>query len=163
MSDSKNLDVFSWDEEGNAFFVHSGPRLDELLLFHFGHSNVASFTRELITMKVSGDYLLRLTCYCSAGQLNVYGFARMTAAQLRAKLDLRGGTSSYSGWSHPLFRRGEESKLPLLNPRPSRARLLKKQAKLEAAQSDASRGWERDSGHEWSRETFADDDGPYRT
>jgi len=38
-------------------------------------------------------------------------------------------TADYSGWRHPLFTRHDPTQLHLLNPRPSRARQLKKDQK----------------------------------
>ncbi|GAA5875825.1 hypothetical protein JCM16303_004010 [Sporobolomyces ruberrimus] len=99
-------DCMKWSASGDAFFVaHSDKLVREVLPEQFCHSNIHSFTR----------------------QLNVYNFTRMTIKQLREGLSIPSATTSeYSGWSHPLFKRGDTSKLATLNPRPSRARLLKK-------------------------------------
>ncbi|GAA5948923.1 hypothetical protein JCM21900_003475 [Sporobolomyces salmonicolor] len=109
-------DVIVWDEQGLAFICHHGRRFtSEVLPQLFGHGNVSSFTR----------------------QLNVYGFTRLTASDLLARLDVA-STQDYSGWSHPRFRRDNgKDALHLLSPRPSRARLRKKAEKLRAQQQDA--------------------------
>ncbi|GAA5878990.1 hypothetical protein JCM1840_007407 [Sporobolomyces johnsonii] len=109
-------DVIVWDEQGLAFICHHGRRFtSEVLPQLFGHGNVSSFTR----------------------QLNVYGFTRLTASDLLARLDVA-STQDYSGWSHPRFRRDNgKGALHLLSPRPSRARLRKKAEKLRAQQQDA--------------------------
>ncbi|BGP12496.1 hypothetical protein JCM10213v2_000413 [Rhodosporidiobolus nylandii] len=58
---------------------------------------------------------------------DVYGFTRYTVAQLRLALNNpTASASDYSGWSHPHFRRDGAASLHFLNPRPSRARLLRK-------------------------------------
>ncbi|GAA5922106.1 uncharacterized protein JCM15063_003188 [Sporobolomyces koalae] len=108
-------DCMMWNEDGDSFFVaHTEKLIREVLPEHFCHSNIHSFTR----------------------QLNVYNFTRMTVKQLRAGLSIPTATTAeYSGWSHPHFRKGETSKLSTLNPRPSRARLLKK---LEKQYGNAS-------------------------
>jgi len=60
----------------------------------------------------------------------------MSVKQLREGLSIPSATTAdYSGWSHPLFRRGDTSTLTSLNPRPSRARLLKKLEKQYATSS----------------------------
>ncbi|GAA5874729.1 hypothetical protein JCM1840_000417 [Sporobolomyces johnsonii] len=114
-------DVIVWDEQGLAFICHHGRRFtSEVLPQLFGHGNVSSFTR----------------------QLNVYGFTRLTASDLLARLDVA-STQDYSGWSHPQFRRDNgKGALHLLSPRPSRARLRKKaekqRAQLQTAEDNAS-------------------------
>ncbi|GAA5980832.1 hypothetical protein JCM10908_003884 [Rhodotorula pacifica] len=99
-------DVILWDHVGEAFFVaHNDRFVNEVLREQFQHGNIHSFTR----------------------QLNVYQFQRYTVAQLRSALDLSGTVAStYSGWTHPNFRRGRPDLLHLLTPRPSRARLIRK-------------------------------------
>ncbi|GAA5950620.1 hypothetical protein JCM10213_006939 [Rhodosporidiobolus nylandii] len=99
-------DVITWSTEGDAFFVqHSERFLTSVLPATFSHANIHSFTR----------------------QLNVYGFTRYTVAQLRLALNNpTASASDYSGWSHPHFRRDGAASLHFLNPRPSRARLLRK-------------------------------------
>ncbi|BGP52504.1 hypothetical protein JCM8202_000151 [Rhodotorula sphaerocarpa] len=99
-------DVILWDHVGEAFFVaHNDRFVNEVLREQFQHTNIHSFTR----------------------QLNVYQFQRYTVAQLRSSLDLNGSAAStYSGWTHPNFKRGRPDLLPLLTPRPSRARLIRK-------------------------------------
>ncbi|GAA6014830.1 hypothetical protein JCM11491_002131 [Sporobolomyces phaffii] len=99
-------DCMRWSDAGDSFFVaHSEKFVQEVLPEQFCHSNIHSFTR----------------------QLNVYSFTRMSVKQLRAGLSIPSATTSeYSGWSHPYFQRGDTSRLASLNPRPSRARLLKK-------------------------------------
>ncbi|GAA5900746.1 hypothetical protein JCM5296_004885 [Sporobolomyces johnsonii] len=99
-------DVILWNHDGDAFFVaHNDRFINEVLPAQFSHANIHSFTR----------------------QLNVYNFQRMTVRQLRHALDVASAAASdFSGWSHPLFRRGDTSTLQLLTPRPSRARMIKK-------------------------------------
>ncbi|GAA5941338.1 hypothetical protein JCM1841_006928 [Sporobolomyces salmonicolor] len=116
-------DVIVWDEQGLAFICHHGRRFtSEVLPQLFGHGNVSSFTR----------------------QLNVYGFTRLTASDLLARLDVA-STQDYSGWTHPQFRRDNgKGALHLLSPRPSRARLRKKaekqRAQLQPAEDKAASG-----------------------
>lgn len=65
----------------------------------------------------------------------------MSVKQLRDGLGIAGATTAeYSGWSHPHFQKGEPSKLALLNPRPSRARLLKKLEKQYGGGSTTAGG-----------------------
>ncbi|CEQ41030.1 SPOSA6832_02708, partial [Sporobolomyces salmonicolor] len=136
-------DVIVWDEQGLAFICHHGRRFtSEVLPQLFGHGNVSSFTR----------------------QLNVYGFTRLTASDLLARLDVastqdysgqslslpaphcaRSHPSEHPGWTHPQFRRDNgKGALHLLSPRPSRARLRKKaekqRAQLQPAEDKAASG-----------------------
>ncbi|GAA5951052.1 hypothetical protein JCM3765_004666 [Sporobolomyces pararoseus] len=106
-------DVLKWNDSGDSFFVaHSDKFIKEVLPEQFCHSNIHSFTR----------------------QLNVYNFTRMSVKQLRQGLSIPSATTSeYSGWSHPLFKRGDTTTLSSLNPRPSRARMLKKLEKQYGA------------------------------
>ncbi|GAA5896280.1 uncharacterized protein JCM6883_006858 [Sporobolomyces salmoneus] len=106
-------DVMKWSDSGDSFFVaHSERFIREVLPEQFSHQNIHSFTR----------------------QLNVYNFTRMSIKQLREGLSMSSATTSeYSGWSHPLFKRGDTTTLSTLNPRPSRARLLKKLEKQYGA------------------------------
>ncbi|GAA5873087.1 hypothetical protein JCM3774_000336 [Rhodotorula dairenensis] len=101
-------DVILWDHSGEAFFVaHNDRFVGEVLREQFQHSNIHSFTRQV--------------------PRQVYQFQRYTVAQLRSALDLNGSVAStYSGWTHPNFRRGRPDLLHHLNPRPSRARLIRK-------------------------------------
>ncbi|GAA5879830.1 hypothetical protein JCM8547_005777 [Rhodosporidiobolus lusitaniae] len=100
-------DVIVWDAEGQAFIVHHTARFhDEVLPRLFGHSQSASFSR----------------------QLNVYGFRRLSATELSARIDVA-STANYSGWIHPIFKRSDRASLHLLTPRPSRARANAKEEK----------------------------------
>ncbi|BGO94718.1 hypothetical protein NBRC10512_007334 [Rhodotorula toruloides] len=102
-------DCIVWDSTGEAFIVNANKRFcDEVLPRLFGHRNLASFTR----------------------QLNVYGFRRLSNSELMSRMDVK-SQEGYSGWSHALFTRDDKSSLHLLNPRPSRARMLKKAEKHE--------------------------------
>ncbi|BGP70816.1 hypothetical protein NBRC10513v2_004177 [Rhodotorula toruloides] len=102
-------DCIVWDSPGEAFIVNANKRFcDEVLPRLFGHRNLASFTR----------------------QLNVYGFRRLSNSELMSRIDVK-SQEGYSGWSHSLFTRDDKSSLHLLNPRPSRARMLKKAEKQE--------------------------------
>ncbi|GAA5866362.1 hypothetical protein JCM8547_000753 [Rhodosporidiobolus lusitaniae] len=105
-------DCLTWDSEGAAFLVHHCSRFHEQVLpSSYGHGQSASFSR----------------------QLNVYGFRRLSPTELSARLDLP-ITANYSGWMHPLFRRGASAAtLQQLNPRPSRARAVAKEEKARAA------------------------------
>lgn len=62
--------------------------------------------------------------------MQVYGFRRLSNAELMSRIDVK-SQEGYSGWSHALFTRDDKSSLHLLNPRPSRARMLKKAEKQE--------------------------------
>ena len=86
----------------------------------------------------------------------VYQFQRFTVSQLRSALDLTGAVAStYSGWTHPNFRRGRADLLHFMTPRPSRARLIRKlekqyshthtATKLSAAPSTSSSSGARSS------------------
>ncbi|GAA5866360.1 hypothetical protein JCM8547_000752 [Rhodosporidiobolus lusitaniae] len=101
-------DVLVWDGTGDAFIVHHCARFhDEVLPKLYGHSQSTSFTR----------------------QLNVYGFRRLTTTELSARIDVP-STANYSGWIHPLFKRGADSAtLQTMMPRPSRARQAAKEEK----------------------------------
>ncbi|GAA6035912.1 hypothetical protein JCM8097_005159 [Rhodosporidiobolus ruineniae] len=108
-------DCITWDGEGKAFIVHHCQRFhSEVLPRVFGHQNSASFTR----------------------QLNVYGFRRLTNTELVARIDVK-STQDYSGWIHDAFTRGDRASLHLLTPRPSRARLAKKEEKARKAEAAA--------------------------
>ncbi|KAK4055260.1 hypothetical protein OIV83_000542 [Microbotryomycetes sp. JL201] len=111
-------DCIVWDDAGSSFIVchASGRLLQEVLPKFFGHSNIHSFTR----------------------QLNVYGFTRMSQAELADKLATV-STGDYSGWSHPHFLRDDKSTLEQLTPKPSKARMLKKQEKLERLAREEAR------------------------
>ncbi|GEM06135.1 heat shock transcription factor [Rhodotorula toruloides] len=113
-------DCIVWDSAGEAFIVNANKRFcDEVLPRLFGHGNLASFTR----------------------QLNVYGFRRLSNSELMSRIDVK-SQEGYSGWSHALFSRDDKSSLHLLNPRPSRARMLKKaekQKRLEHEQHEKER------------------------
>ena len=65
-----------------------------------------------------------------AHRTQVYGFRRLSAAELVARVDID-TTDGFSAWSHPDFTRDDKSTLHRMTPRPSRARQLKK-AKKEA-------------------------------
>ncbi|KAG0664067.1 hypothetical protein C6P46_001928 [Rhodotorula mucilaginosa] len=112
-------DVILWDHTGEAFFVaHNDRFVSEVLREQFQHTNIHSFTR----------------------QLNVYQFQRFTVSQLRSALDLTGAVAStYSGWTHPNFRRGRADLLHLMTPRPSRARLIRKLEKQYSHTHKASK------------------------
>lgn len=56
----------------------------------------------------------------------------MTNSELASRIDVA-DQSGYSGWEHELFKRGDKSTLHLLNPRPSRARQIKKAQKQDKA------------------------------
>ncbi|GAA6022193.1 hypothetical protein JCM10207_003938 [Rhodosporidiobolus poonsookiae] len=115
-------DCITWDTEGKTFIVHSCKRFTgEVLQRMFGHTNLASFTR----------------------QLNVYGFRRISGTELAARIDVQ-DTANYSGWQHDQFVRGDRGALPLLSPRPSRARMLKKAEKAQREDRSAGRGDEQD-------------------
>lgn len=63
----------------------------------------------------------------------------MSVKQLREGLSIPSATTSeYSGWSHPLFKRGDTTTLTSLNPRPSRARMLKKLEKQYGSNTTSS-------------------------
>ncbi|KAM0793406.1 hypothetical protein ACM66B_000858 [Microbotryomycetes sp. NB124-2] len=111
-------DCIVWDDDGTSFIVsHASNRLlQEVLPKFFSHSNIHSFTR----------------------QLNVYGFTRMSQAELADKLATV-TTADYSGWSHPHFSRDDKSKLEQLTPKPSRARMLKKLEKQERLAREEAR------------------------
>ncbi|GAA5918637.1 hypothetical protein JCM6882_007889 [Rhodosporidiobolus microsporus] len=113
-------DCMSWDSAGTAFVIHHCRRLhSEILPRMFSHSNSASLTR----------------------QLNVYGFRRLTSTELSSRIDVV-DTHGYSGWIHDGFRKGDKASLHLLVPRPSRARLAKKEEKeqLEMERGMRTRG-----------------------
>ncbi|GAA5866407.1 hypothetical protein JCM1840_001306 [Sporobolomyces johnsonii] len=126
-------DVILWNHDGDAFFVaHNDRFINEVLPAQFSHANIHSFTRQL-------NVSLSLSTHTSAAEegteltsllrlrAQVYNFQRMTVRQLRHALDVASAAASdFSGWSHPLFRRGDTSTLQLLTPRPSRARMIKK-------------------------------------
>ncbi|BGP36488.1 hypothetical protein JCM10450v2_000387 [Rhodotorula kratochvilovae] len=113
-------DCVVWDSSGESFIINANKRfVSEVLPRLFGHGNAASFTR----------------------QLNVYGFRRLTNAELLSRVDVA-TAEGYSGWSHPHFTRDEKTGLHLLTPRPSRARLVKKaekQERLEREQAEKER------------------------
>lgn len=66
----------------------------------------------------------------------VYGFRRLSSSELSARIDVADPTG-YSGWQHDLFKRGDKSSLHLLNPRPSRARQMKKAQKQDKVSREA--------------------------
>ncbi|GAA5997363.1 uncharacterized protein JCM10292_000205 [Rhodotorula paludigena] len=102
-------DCVVWDGSGNSFIINSNKRFArDVLPQVFGHSNIASFTR----------------------QLNVYGFRRMSTAELMSRVNVT-SPETYSAWQHALFTRDDCTTLHLLCPRPSRARVLKKAANAE--------------------------------
>ncbi|POY75339.1 hypothetical protein BMF94_1567 [Rhodotorula taiwanensis] len=104
-------DCIVWDSTGESFILSANKRLTgEVFPRLFGHSTLPSFTR----------------------QLNVYGFRRLTSSELASRIDVADQTG-YSGWEHESFKRGDKSSLHLLNPRPSRARQMKKAQKKEKA------------------------------
>ncbi|KWU42095.1 hypothetical protein RHOSPDRAFT_27192 [Rhodotorula sp. JG-1b] len=110
-------DCIVWDAAGEAFILNASKRLTgEVFPRLFGHGTLASFTR----------------------QLNVYGFRRLSSSELASRIDVADQTG-YSGWQHDLFKRGDKSSLHLLNPRPSRARQMKKAQKQDkiARESEA--------------------------
>ncbi|GAA6056008.1 hypothetical protein JCM3770_002139 [Rhodotorula araucariae] len=113
-------DCVVWDSSGESFIINANRRfVNEVLPRLFGHTNAASFTR----------------------QLNVYGFRRLTNSELLSRVDVA-SVDGYSGWSHPHFSRDDKSRLHLLTPRPSRARLIKKaekQERLDREQSEKER------------------------
>ncbi|GAA5838549.1 hypothetical protein JCM9279_003278 [Rhodotorula babjevae] len=114
-------DCVVWDGSGTSFIVSANERfVSDVLPRLFGHGNMASFTR----------------------QLNVYGFRRLSAAELVARVDID-TTDGYSAWSHPDFTRDDKSTLHRMTPRPSRARQLKKAKKhaLDHMASSTSSSW----------------------
>ncbi|GAA5907733.1 hypothetical protein JCM8208_005502 [Rhodotorula glutinis] len=109
-------DCVVWDSSGTSFIVSANDRfVGDVLPRLFGHGNTASFTR----------------------QLNVYGFRRLSAAELVARVDID-STDGYSAWSHPDFTRDDKSTLHRMTPRPSRARQLKKAKKQALEHTTAS-------------------------
>ncbi|GAA5931865.1 hypothetical protein JCM1841_000833 [Sporobolomyces salmonicolor] len=124
-------DVILWNHDGDAFFVaHNDRFIHEVLPAQFSHANIHSFTPDPPALVLTWK-----------GQLNVYNFQRMTVRQLRHALDVASAAASdFSGWSHPLFRRGDTSTLQLLTPRPSRARLIKKLEKQSRAPGGSEGG-----------------------
>ncbi|GAA5980830.1 hypothetical protein JCM10908_003883 [Rhodotorula pacifica] len=107
-------DCIVWDAAGESFILNASKRLmGEVFPRLFGHSTLASFTR----------------------QLNVYGFRRLSSSELAARIDIA-DPSGYSGWQHDLFKRGDKSSLHLLDPRPSRARQIKKAQKQDKVERE---------------------------
>ncbi|ORY81229.1 HSF-type DNA-binding-domain-containing protein [Leucosporidium creatinivorum] len=88
LDDESYNDCLCWDSSGYGLIVcNASPRLlQEVLPANFKHSNINSFTR----------------------QLNVYGFKRMSQAELADRLDTS-NTGNYSGWAHPAFLRDDRS------------------------------------------------------
>jgi hypothetical protein len=87
----------------------------------------------LVAHVLCTDLLETLAC-------QVYQFQRFTVSQLRSALDLTGAVAStYSGWTHPNFRRGRADLLHLMTPRPSRARLIRKLEKQYSHTHKASK------------------------
>lgn len=113
-------DCISWDESGTSFILsHTDRLLHDVLPRHFHHSSLQAFTR----------------------QLNVYEFTRMTTRDHleHRHLAFPPHTTNYSGWSHASFVRDEQSLLGSMKPRPSKARLMKKEEKSMRASQGAGR------------------------
>ena len=144
-------DCIVWDSPGEAFIVNANKRFcDEVLPRLFGHRNLASFTRAFLLTRLRAEQCadsrssrrptqrpsrtfclhLRFSEANSARSQQVYGFRRLSNSELMSRIDVK-SQEGYSGWSHSLFTRDDKSSLHLLNPRPSRARMLKKAEKQE--------------------------------
>ncbi|GAA5944351.1 hypothetical protein JCM3775_002893 [Rhodotorula graminis] len=109
-------DCVVWDSSGASFILNANERfVGDVLPRLFGHGNVASFTPDRLSRHA-----------------RVYGFRRLSAAELVARVDID-STDGYSAWSHPDFTRDDRSTLHRMTPRPSRARQLKK-AKKQAVE-----------------------------
>ncbi|GAA6052709.1 hypothetical protein NBRC10513_003438 [Rhodotorula toruloides] len=124
-------DCIVWDSTGEAFIVNANKRFcDEVLPRLFGHRNLASFTRQLNVRRELCASTFPFSEANSARSQQVYGFRRLSNSELMSRIDVK-SQEGYSGWSHALFTRDDKSSLHLLNPRPSRARMIKKAEKQE--------------------------------
>ncbi|KNZ62231.1 hypothetical protein VP01_1298g4 [Puccinia sorghi] len=93
----------------------------------FRHNNVSSFIRQL---NVCCQFLI-------IGDL--YSFTRLPTIKLLDQVDnvqTKSSTCSFSGFSHPHFRRGDENSLSLIKPKPNKNKGARKATKCAVSIDD---------------------------